>query len=286
MSVEAVQDRVARDTDDLVYLRDVAVRLGGHTIWSGANLTLKVGTITAVLGPNGAGKSTLLRLLLGLIPSAAGTCSVLGKPPRRGNGAIGYVPQRRSIDPDLPVRGLDLVLMGTSGARWGFGLPGRARMERMRLAREAIDAVGATEQAGRRIGRLSGGEQQRLLMAQALVNQPRLLFLDEPLTSLDIRNQVAVSQMVTKIARERNIGVLMVTHDINPILSVVDQVVYVAHGKVAVGQPRDIITTEALSRLYEAPVEVVTDTQGRIFVVGLEGETAHPHDHTEAGHAT
>jgi zinc/manganese transport system ATP-binding protein len=276
---------VDNESTELVSLRDVAVRLGERTIWSGATLSLKAGSITAVLGPNGAGKSTLLRLLLGLIPASAGVCKVLGKTPRRGNGAIGYVPQRRSIDPDLPVRGRDLVLLGASGGRFGFGLPGPARQSRMQMAQEAIDAVDASQQADRRIGRLSGGEQQRLLLAQALVNQPRLLFLDEPLTSLDIRNQVAMSQMVTTIARDRNIGVLMVTHDINPVLAVVDQVVYVAHGKVVVGHPRDIITTEALSRLYQAPVEVVTDSQGRVFVVGLESETAHPHDHPVAGGA-
>ena len=165
----------------------------------------------------------------------------------------------------------------------GFGFPGPAHRRRNRVAQEAIAAVGASHYAGRRIGRLSGGEQQRLLLAQALVNNPRLLFLDEPLTSLDIRNQVVMSQLVTQIARDRQIGVLMVTHDINPILSVVDQVVYVAHGKVAVGSPQEIITTEALTRLYEAPVEVVTDSKGRIFVVGLESETAHPHEHAEAG---
>jgi len=276
---------VSVEPDELVSLRDVAVRLGERTIWSGATMTLKAGSITAVLGPNGAGKSTLLRLLLGLIAASAGSCTVLGRSPSRGNRAIGYVPQRRSIDPDLPVRGIDLVLLGASGRRWGFGIPGSAQQRRLRMAQEAIAAADATQHANRRIGRLSGGEQQRLLLAQALVNNPRLLFLDEPLTSLDIRNQVAMSQMVTKIARDRNIGVLMVTHDINPILSVVDQVVYVAHGKVAVGEPHDIITTEALSRLYEAPVEVVKDSHGRIFVVGLESETAHPHDHPVASGA-
>ena len=262
---------------ELAHLDDVGVRLGGHVVWSGATLSLTRGTVTAVLGPNGAGKSTLLRLLLGLVPAATGTVTVLGRQPHRGNAGIGYVPQRRTLDPDVPIRGGDLVALGVDGHRWGFALAGSAR--RHRQVGEAIDAVGAGEYATRRVGRLSGGEQQRLLLAQALVGKPDLLLLDEPLSSLDLRNQVAMSQLVTGIARDQHIGVLMVTHDINPILPVVDQVVYVARGRVAAGHPDVIVTTEALSELYDAQVEVVRDSRGRVFVVGLENEVAHPHDH-------
>ncbi len=268
---------------ELACLKNVGVRLGDRTIWSGASLCLAPGTVTAVLGPNGSGKSTLLRLLLGLVPPSSGKVQVLGRPPKHGSAAIGYVPQRSGIDPDLPVRGRDLVLLGANGTRWGWGLPGAASRRRHQLVDKALSAVGATAYANRAIGRLSGGEQQRLLLAQALVSEPRLLFLDEPLTSLDIRNQVVISQLVTNIAQERHIGVLMVTHDINPIMNVVDQVVYIARGRVAVGRPADIITTTALSELYDAPVEVVHDHRGRVFVVGLEAEVAHPHDHGSTG---
>ncbi|MGH2514550.1 MAG: metal ABC transporter ATP-binding protein [Ktedonobacterales bacterium] len=263
----------------VVALENAAVRLGERVIWHDATLTVNAGEFVAVLGPNGAGKSTLLRLLLGLLGHSAGRVEVFGNPPRRGDAAIGYVPQRRTLDPDLAVRGRDLVALGVDGYRWGMPLRGGARRARARAVAEALDSVGATSYADRPVGQLSGGEQQRLLLAQALAGSPRLLLLDEPLASLDLRNQVAIAQLVAQLARSRHITVLLVAHDVNPLLPVVDRVVYVARGRVASGTPDDIITTEQLSALYDAPVEVVRDSRGRVFVVGLEHETAHPHEH-------
>lgn len=263
-----------------VLLRQAAVRVGGRAIWQDATLTIAPGEFVAILGPNGAGKSTLLRVLLGLQPTAAGTVDVFGTTPRRGSPTIGYVPQRRTLDPDLPVRGRDLVMLGLDGLRWGIPLPARfspARRERERLVDEAIAAVDAAPYACRAIGHLSGGEQQRLLLAQALVSHPQLLLLDEPLASLDLRSQVAISTLVAKLARERGMTVVMVTHDVNPVLPFVDQVAYVAQSRVLAGRPEVVITSEHLSRLYDAPVEVVRDSRGRLFVVGLENESAHAH---------
>ncbi|HLY32847.1 MAG TPA: ABC transporter ATP-binding protein [Ktedonobacterales bacterium] len=283
-SREAEQAMPASESSStIVSLQDVAVRQGGRTIWRDASFEITPGEFVAILGPNGAGKSTLLRLLLGLLAPGEGAVRVFGRTPRRGNPAIGYVPQRRTIDPDLPVRGRDLVQLGLDGTRWGFSLPGKARQRERSLVEEALIAVEAAPYADRPIGQLSGGEQQRLLLAQALVGQPQLLLLDEPLASLDLRSQIAVSQLVARVARERKITVLLVTHDVNPLLPVVDRVLYVARGQVAIGTPDDIITTENLTRLYDAPVEVVHDSQGRVFVVGLENETAHPHSGTPAG---
>jgi zinc/manganese transport system ATP-binding protein len=262
--------------DDVV-LRQAAVQRGGRTIWSGATLAIAPGEFVAVLGPNGAGKSTLLHLLLGLLRPSEGSVSVLGRAPRRGNPAIGYVPQRRAVDPDLPIRGRDMVMLGLDGLRWGFPVPGAQRRRQLALVDAALEAVAATAYADRPIGQLSGGEQQRLLLAQALVGQPRLLLLDEPLASLDLRSQVAIAELIARLSRARRITVVMVTHDVNPVLPIVDRVVYVARGQVLCGQPDEVITTENLSRLYDAPVEVVRDSQGRVFVVGLENEVAHPH---------
>ncbi len=259
-----------------IALRDTAVQLGVRTIWRDANLTIAPGEFVAILGPNGAGKSTLLRLLLGLLSPSQGRIEVLGNIPRRGNPAIGYVPQRRTLDADLPVRGRDLVMLGLDGLRWGLPLPGSKRRQQWARVRETLEAVEATAYANRPIGQLSGGEQQRLLLAQALVAQPELLLLDEPLASLDMRSQIAIAQLVARLARAQRITTLMVTHDINPVLPIVDRVIYVARGQVVIGKPEEIITTEQLSRLYDAPVEVVRDSQGRVFVVGLENETAHP----------
>jgi zinc/manganese transport system ATP-binding protein len=260
----------------IVALQGAAVQLGARTIWSQATFQVTPGEFIAILGPNGAGKSTLLRVLLGLLRPSAGRVEVLGSAPRRGHPAIGYVPQRRTLDPDLPVRGRDLVMLGLDGRHWGFALPGPKRQKQHALVNEALAAVGATAYADRPVGQLSGGEQQRLLLAQALVGQPSLLLLDEPLASLDLRNQVAIANLVARVAREQGMTVLLVTHDVNPLLPVLDRVLYVAHGQALIGPPAEIITTESLTRLYGAPVEVVRDSRGRVFVVGLEQELMSP----------
>ena len=260
-----------------VELEHAAVQRDGRTIWRDATLTVAPGEFVAVLGPNGAGKSTLLHVLLGLLRSSEGRISVLGRPPRRGNPAIGYVPQRRALDPDLPIRGRDLVMLGLDGLHWGLPLPGEERRRQGDRVDAALASVGATAYAARPIGQLSGGEQQRLLLAQALVSEPRLLLLDEPLASLDLRSQVAIAELIARLSRAKRITVVMVTHDINPVLPVVDRVIYVARGRVLCGRPEEVITTENLTRLYDAPIEVVHDSRGRVFVVGLENEVAHPH---------
>lgn len=260
----------------IVAFQDAAVQIGRRAIWRQATFALEPGEFVAILGPNGAGKSTLLRLLLGLLQPSEGSVRVLGHTPRRGNRVIGYVPQRRLLDPDLPVRGRDLVMLGLDGFRWGFALPGRTRQQRQARVTEALAAVEATAYADRPIGHLSGGEQQRLFLAQALVGRPRLLLLDEPLASLDMRSQVGTAHLVARLAREWGITVLLVTHNINPVLPLVDRVLYIARGHVAIGTAEEIITTPQLSRLYDAPVEVVHDSQGRVFVVGLEEMEGHP----------
>jgi zinc/manganese transport system ATP-binding protein len=264
-----------------VSLQDAAVQLENHQIWDNANINVEQGEFIAVVGPNGSGKSTLFRVLLGMQILSKGQVRVLGELPQRGNQAIGYVPQRRSFDPDVPIRGRDLVMMGLEGLNWGFAVPGPAQHHRQQRVEETLTAVEATAYADRPIGRLSGGEQQRLVLAQALVSKPRLLLLDEPLANLDLRNQIAIPQLVARLARANAATVLLVTHDINPLLPVVDRVIYIAKGKMVIGKPEEVITTKTLSRLYDAPVQVVKDINGRLFVVGLEQETAHPHEHDE-----
>jgi zinc/manganese transport system ATP-binding protein len=253
----------------------LAAAYGDRLIWRDASFTVQPGEFVAVLGPNGSGKSTLFRLLLGLMAPSAGKLRVLGEGPQRGNAAVGYVPQRRNIDPDLPVRGRDFVHLGIDGNRWGVAL-GNGAADRQRVD-DAIAAVDSAAYADRPIGRLSGGEQQRLLLAQALAGRPRMLLLDEPLASLDLRNQIVISQLVADLARKNGLTVLLIAHDVNPLLPIVDRVLYVAHGGVAIGKPDEVITAEQLSRLYNAPVEVLHDAHGHLFVVGLEAESGH-HD--------
>ena len=259
-----------------------AVTLGGRTIWSDVSLTVAPGEFVAILGPNGAGKSTLLKAMLGLLPLSAGEIRVLGQPARRGKPDIGYVPQRRNFDPDVRVRGRDIVRLGLDGNQWGLPMPFLRRTlarEQAQRVQEVIDLVGSTDYADRPIGELSGGEQQRLLIAQALVTRPRILALDEPLDSLDLRNQQGVAGVIRAIARETGAAVLMVAHDVNPIFTALDRVIYVARGQVAVGRPAEVITTATLTRLYGTPIEVLHASDGRIVVVGQPEEEISYHAH-------
>jgi zinc/manganese transport system ATP-binding protein len=260
-------------TEPVLELAGAAARVAGRTLWSGVDLTVRAGEFVAVLGPNGVGKSTLVKALLGLLPLAQGSARVLGHPVRSGNSEIGYLPQRRNFDSQLRVRGLDVVRLGLDGTRWGMPLPGarrfsaRARADEQRV-HEVVRQVDAHAYAYRPIGELSGGEQQRLLIAQALASRPKLLLLDEPLDSLDLPNQAAVAALISRICAADGVTVLIVAHDVNPILSYLDTVVYLAGGGVATGSPRAVITSETLSRLYRTPIEVLSTSDGRLVVVG------------------
>jgi zinc/manganese transport system ATP-binding protein len=257
---------------------DATVRIGGRPVWSGLTASVGPGEFVAVLGPNGAGKSTLLKAVLGLLPVAAGRISVLGQPPGAENRRIGYLPQRRSFDSSVRVRALDVVRLGLDGDRWGPPLPGRRSRAAARRVAELVELVGATGYAHRPIGELSGGEQQRLLIAQALARDPQLLLLDEPLDSLDLPTQSSVAALVSDIRVARNVAVVMVAHDVNPILSYLEEVIYLAQGRAVAGPPSAVITTETLSALYDAPIEVLTASDGRRVVVGQPEAPAHHSD--------
>jgi zinc/manganese transport system ATP-binding protein len=268
------------EDNPVIALMDAAITVGQRTLWSGVDLNVRPGEFVSVLGPNGVGKSTLVKAILGLIPLSAGSISVLGEPAGSANHRIGYLPQRRSFDPQLRVRGVDVVRLGLDGTRWGVPLPGarrfsaRARAAASRVA-EVIDLVDAGAYAHRPVGQLSGGEQQRLLIAQALASSPELLLLDEPLDSLDLPNQSAVAALIAGICGQEHVTVVMVAHDVNPILSYLDRVVYIAAGGAAAGTPRQVITSDNLSRLYGTAIEVLTTSDGRLVVVGQPEAPAH-----------
>lgn len=265
----------------VVRLEQASARLGGRTIWSGVSLAVKAGEFVAILGPNGVGKSTLLKAILGLQPLSSGSAEVLGGAPGRHNARVGYLPQRRAFDPATRIRGVDVVRLGWDGDRWGTPLPswlGGTRSKRAQeRVREVISLVGAERYAQRPIGQCSGGEQQRLLIAQALIRQPELLVLDEPLDSLDVTNQASVSALIQQVCRSQQVAVLLVAHDINPILPYLDEVIYLAHGGAVTGAPEDVITADTLSMLYDTPIDVLRDRAGRLVVVGQPDTHAEHH---------
>ncbi|HVV37309.1 MAG TPA: ABC transporter ATP-binding protein [Acidimicrobiales bacterium] len=264
-----------------VQLSGASVRAGARTIWRDVDLTVGTGEFVAILGPNGVGKSTMIKVLLGLQPLSGGTAVVLGRPAGETRHEIGYLPQRRSFDAGLRIRGVDVVRLGLDGDRWGVPLPlfGRQRhREAQARIEEVIELVGASAYADRPIGQISGGEQQRLLIAQALVRRPRMLLLDEPLDSLDLPSQAAVAGLVADICRQQNMTVMLVAHDVNPVASYLDRVIYLGPGGAAIGAPRDVITSATLSELYGTPIEVLSASDGRLVVVGHPEPPAHHHD--------
>ncbi|HWF15228.1 MAG TPA: metal ABC transporter ATP-binding protein [Acidimicrobiales bacterium] len=264
-----------------VELEHATARFGHRTLWSDLNLAVAEGEFLAVLGPNGTGKTTLLKVLLGLVPLSAGVVRVNGLPPARGNPDLGYIPQQQAFDRGLPIRGRDLVRFGMDGHHWGIPLHRRAARRRVDAA---LEAVGASAYADAPVGLLSGGEQQRLRIAQALLGDPKVLLCDEPLLALDLASQRAVTRLLDDRRRDTGTPVLFVTHEINPVLPYVDRILYLVRGRWAIGTPAEILTSERLSALYGIDVDVVK-VRDRYLVVSAEDEMptepgAHAHhDH-------
>lgn len=289
MSSPAAEARGSRDSSaapvsaaasaPVLEISGAALVRGDEELWSGLDLVVHPGELIAVLGPSGSGKTTLLRAILGLQSLSAGTVTVAGRPVSRGNRAIGYVAQTRPLPPDTSLRARDLVELGVNGTR--FGLPLRRRSDRVRVD-ELLRDVGAEEFAESPVGALSGGEQQRLRIGQALADDPALLLCDEPLTSLDLANQQAVTSIIDRQRRERGAAVLFVTHDINPILGMVDRVLYIAGGRFTLGTPDEVLQTDVLTELYGAPVFVLR-AGDRLVVVGIpDADPHHAHDEPAA----
>jgi zinc/manganese transport system ATP-binding protein len=248
----------------VVSAEGLSLRFGDRVLWNDLSFELAQGELLAVLGPNGTGKTSLIRILLGLLEPTSGRVEVCGLPPGKGRSRIGYVPQQRIFDRDLALRGRDLVRLGLDGHTWGVG---RLSAEQRGRIDHALDEVGAAAYADAPIGRLSGGEQQRLRVAQALVSDPALLLVDEPLLSLDLGYQRIITGLLDAHRESSGTPVVFVTHDINPVLSSVTRVLYLAPGSWAIGTPDEVITSETLTALYGTPVDVLR-VRGRVVVVG------------------
>ena len=265
-------------------LRGACLSYGSHVLWHDLDLDVARGQFVAVLGSNGSGKTSLLRVLLGTQPLTAGRAWVMGRPVRRGDTRVGYVPQRVAIDSATMVKARDLVRMGLDGHRWGMpvALGARRRATAARID-ELMASVGASSFAQAPVSMLSGGELQRVRVAEALASDPDLLLCDEPLAALDMRHQREVAALIDQQRRRTNTAVLFVTHDVNAVLPYVDQVLYLAGGRFRVGPPDEVLTGESLTELYQAPVEVFR-TQGRIIVVpSTEMHAVHHQSHDDHG---
>ncbi|MGD0386277.1 MAG: metal ABC transporter ATP-binding protein [Solirubrobacteraceae bacterium] len=266
----------------IVSVAAVGVRLAGRDVLRDVSFAINPGEFTGLIGSNGAGKTTLFRVILGLQPAAGGRVLVAGHPRARRNPLIGYVPQKFLLDPDVPLRTRDLVGLGLDAHRFGLSLPSRARRARIEGMLEAVDASAFADQ---RVGSLSGGEQQRVLIAHALIARPRLLLLDEPLANLDLRSGHEVVALLARIAREQQIAILISAHDMNPLLGVMDRVVYLAAGRAVSGTVDEVVRTQVLSELYGHHVDVLR-VHGRVLVVAgeageLAGASDQAHTHTQ-----
>ena len=264
----------ARD-DVVLSMRSASLSFGNRMLWSGLDLDVRAGEFLAVLGPNGTGKTSLLKTILGQQRLTGGDVRFLDRPVRRGSRSIGYIPQQKLLDPGTPLRARDLVTFGINGHRWGLPVstaPVRKEVDRI------LESVGAEEYADAPVATLSGGEQQRVRVGQAIAGNPRLLLCDEPLLSLDLHHQRSVSELIDRKRRELDTAVVFVTHDVNPILGMVDRVLYLAGGRFLIGAPDDVLQSEVLSDLYGTQVEVLRN-RGRVVVLGVpDGFGAHDHD--------
>lgn len=247
----------------MVALDRIGVWLGGREILHDVTFAVRPGEFTGLIGSNGAGKTTILRVILGLQEPTAGHVLINGRPRPRRNPSVGYVPQKILIDPDLPLRARDVVALGIDGNRFGLPVPSAARRRRVD---EMLEAVDAARFADDRVGNLSGGEQQRVLIAHALIGRPELLLLDEPLANLDLASGHEIVELLTRVASEQRVAVLLSAHDMNPLLPAMDRVVYVAAGRAASGTVDEVVRSDVLGKLYGHPVTVLR-VEGRILVV-------------------
>jgi zinc/manganese transport system ATP-binding protein len=266
---------------EIVELTGARLAFGDRVLWDELDLTVRAGEFIAVLGPNGTGKTSLLKVLLGQLPLSAGTATVAGRPVTEGSALIGYVPQHRAVDPGLTLRGSDLVGLGLDGHRWGVtSLRPGDRSRRRAAVATALHQVNADRLAGVAVGVMSGGELQRVRVAQALASDPVLLLCDEPLLNLDPANARLVSSLIDKRRRDAQTAVLFVTHEVNPVLPYVDRVLYLVDGRFRVGTVDEVMTSATLSELYRADIEVV-NVGGRFVVVGEHiDHSGHASGHT------
>jgi zinc/manganese transport system ATP-binding protein len=259
-------------TKPVLEIKNASLAFGSRTLWKNLNLEIQPREVIAIIGANGSGKTSLLKAILGQLELTEGTIKIEGKPVGHGSRLIGYIPQHRVLDAGTPLRARDVLRMGLDGHRFGFSLASRKTKARIEHILGCIDGF---ELAKKPIGELSGGELQRLRVGQAVIGEPDLILADEPLSALDLQQQKVIADLLDRERREHDAAVIFVTHDVNPILSMVDRVLYLANGQFRIGTPDEVLTSAVLSELYGTPVDVLRN-QGRIVVVGTQDHDHHP----------
>ena len=260
------------DREVLLSLTNVSVSRSKQQILQNVNLEIKNGEFYGLIGPNGAGKTTLLKLILGFISQDEGQIEIGTSTEARHRLTIGYVPQKIEFDRDIPLRARDLVALGMDGHKFGISLFDKKKRA---LVNDILQAVSAYEFADARIGELSGGQQQKIMIAHALVSNPKILLLDEPLANLDLKSQHEVIELVNKLRTEQDISILFSAHDMNPLMDVMDKIIYIANGRIAVGKVDEIVTGKNLTLLYGYPVDVLKYNGRLIVLTGNETEGLH-----------
>jgi zinc/manganese transport system ATP-binding protein len=251
------------DESTALAFTDVSAVRRGRLIWSQGSFEVPAGGIVAVIGANGAGKTTLLHMILGLIPVASGELRVFGRRPGQDNDRVGYVPQHYAASTGEAIRAVDMVMLGLTGRRWAFG---RTTAAQRRQVEQAMAAVEATEFADRRLALLSGGQRQRVAIAEALVAQPRMLLLDEPLASLDLRSQREIVALLARLHRELAVTILLVAHDLNPLLPLLDSAIYFLDGQPRCAAMTEVVDDALLTHLYGTPIRVAQTPQGELYL--------------------
>jgi zinc/manganese transport system ATP-binding protein len=255
----------------MLSVEELEVSFPGRAVLKDVSFALGAGEFCGLIGANGSGKTTLLRTILGFEKSSHGGIRIGGTRGRAGLSAVGYVPQKIAFDPDMPLRARDFVALGLDGNRLGLPLPSPRRRARVEAMLREVDAESFADQ---RIGRLSGGQQQRVMIAHALIREPKLLLLDEPLANLDIRSAAEIVALLTRLKTELQVAILLSAHDMNPLLPVMDRIVYLANGRAASGRTEEVVRTEVLSALYGYHIDVIR-VHGRVLVVTGSPEEMH-----------
>lgn len=263
----------------MLSIKNASLAFADRTLWSNLNLEIKPQEFIAVIGANGSGKTTLLKAILGQEKLSSGSIEIMGKPVSRGSRNIGYIPQHRSTDSATPMRAIDMLRLGLDGHKFGLPISTRAANKKVQHILGCVDAF---DLAAKRVGELSGGELQRLRVGQAVIDEPDLILADEPLSALDLAQQKVIADLLDQERRDHNSAVIFVTHDVNPILQMVDRVLYLANGKFKIGTPDEVLRSDVLSELYGTPVDVIRD-HGRILVVGADDQHHHEHTASERG---